>query len=470
MSLSAPDAPAPLAPPLASPAAGSRMTDEYLRTMGRVAYLWGWPLVNLHHRLTVMEQVPAPGLLGGVVPAGPPGTLAMLHDHISPDERIVSCPDRDLVHGFGLMDARRGPSVVQVPEFGDRFWVYQLVDQRTEAFARLGSVHGTEPGCYLLAPADWDGEVPEGIAGVFRFDTRVAVCVPRVFMGDTEEDRAAVRPLLNQVMLYPLAEYTGQPRTTDWSQAPSFPAGDAGGGEQEAQWVNPAAFFDTLAEVLDEVPARPGEEALHEVFRSLVRETAGDKKAAKLLRDTAVDADSTLVKELFEFRNIGVPLDHHWSTPRNGAAFGGDYLSRTAMGKANIFVNTPTETAYFYQDRDETGALLTGENSYTLTFPAAALPPVKGFWSVTLYNEHHFFHPNELHRHSLGTRTEGLRYGEDGSLTVYAGVRPPADGDEANWLPAPSGRFSLYLRAYWPHESALDGTWRPPAVVRTVKN
>ncbi len=64
--------------------------------------------------------------------------------------------------------------------------------------------------------------------------------------------------------------------------------------------------------------------------------------------------------------------------------------------------------------------------------PAGALPPVKGFWSLTLYNEHHFFHPNELDRYSLGTKDADLRHGEDGSLTLYAGALPPADEHRAN--------------------------------------
>ncbi|OIV39004.1 hypothetical protein BIV57_02545 [Mangrovactinospora gilvigrisea] len=453
--------------PLAPPIPVERVTDEYLRALGRFAYLWGWPLVNMHNRLTVMEQVPAPGLLGGIVPAGPPGTVGMLHDYITPEERIVACPNQDVVYGFGALDASRGPSVVQVPDFGDRFWVYQVVDQRTEAFAQLGAMYGTKPGCYLLAPADWDGEIPEGIAGVFRYDTRIAVCIPRVFMNDTDADRAAVQPLINQIMVYPLAEYTGELQTTDWSKAPSYPAGDATGGEQETQWVDPKTFFDLLPAVLDEVPPRPGEAALHAQFRFLTDTAAADPKAAETLRAAAVNANSTLVQELFQFRNIGIPLDHHWSTQRNGAAFGSDYLSRTAMGKANIFVNLPSETAYFYQDLDADGQPLTGDHGYALTFPADALPPAQGFWSVTLYNEHHFFHPNELNRYSLGTKNTGLRLGEDGSLTLYAGARPPAEKDRPNWLPAPTGHFSLYLRAYWPEPAALDGTWRPPAVTKT---
>lgn len=38
---------------------------------------------------------------------------------------------------------------------------------------------------------------------------------------------------------------------------------------------------------------------------------------------------------------------------------------------------------------------------------------------------------------------------------------------EANWLPAPTGKFNLMLRLYWPKEtppSIIDGTWKPPAV------
>ena len=34
-----------------------------------------------------------------------------------------------------------------------------------------------------------------------------------------------------------------------------------------------------------------------------------------------------------------------------------------------------------------------------------------------------------------------------------------------NWLPAPDGPFSLYIRAYWPLKPIAEGRWTPPAVV-----
>jgi hypothetical protein len=449
------------------PVAGARMTEDYVRSLGRVAYLWGWPLVNMHNRLSIMEKVPAPGLLGGVVPAGPPGSVGMLHDYITPEERLVACPNQDVVYGFGLIDGQRGPSVVQVPDFGGRFWVYQVVDQRTDSFVKLGAMYGTKPGLYLLAPVSWDGAVPDGIAGVFRFDTRIAVCAPRVFMDDTQADRAAIQPLVSHVMMYPLTEYTGAMRSTDWAAAPVFPAGGSTSGEQETQWVDPERFFAELPTVMAEVPGRPGEEAWYAWVNSLLEEAASDSRVADLLRAAAVDANQGLLADLFQFRNIGLPLPAHWSTQHNGARFGTDYLSRAAMGKANIFVNTPEETTYFYQDLDAAGERLNGSRSYAVTFPPNGLPPVRGFWSLTLYNEHHFFHPNELNRYSLGTKNTDLHHAADGSLTLTASATPPEEDDlRTNWLPAPDGPFSLYLRAYWPEQPILDGTWAPPPVIR----
>ena len=444
-----------------------RLTDAYLRTLGETAYLWGWPLANLHNRRPVMQQIPTPGLLMGIAPVAPPGRLCMLHDYVEPAERLVACPNQDVAYGLGLLSADLGPVVVQVPDFGDRFWVYQAVDQRSDSFVRLGAMYGTEPGHYVLAPTGWEGSPPDGILGEFRYDTSVGIIIPRVFMDDTDADRAAILPLVSQISMYPLDEYDGTMKSVDWTAVATF--GDTTGssqGDAETKWVDPVQFFDDLPTLLSEVPPRPGEEALYDWLTSLAAAAQADERVREQLVEAAKSADQGLVQELFEFRNIGLPSTDHWSTQRNGASFGTDYLARTAMAKANMFVNMPTETCYYYQDQDASGDRLDGTRRYCVTFPADALPPVRGFWSLTLYNEHHFFHPNELRRYSLGTKNKTLHHAQDGSLTLLAGGPAPTDPEElANWLPAPDGPFSLYLRAYWPDQSILDQTWTPPAVV-----
>ena len=185
-------------------------------------------------------------------------------------------------------------------------------------------------------------------------------------------------------------------------------------------------------------------------------------KAAMI--DEATKADQQLVNPLLQFRNWGEQLPYHWSTVSNGAAFGTDYFTRTAVAKSNILVNTPNETKYFYQDLDGNGARLNGGNRYTVTFAKDQTPPVHGFWSLTLYDAQHFFVPNPVNRYSLGTKNKTLKLDADGSLTIYVQADPPPEAQRDNWLPAPKGDFSLYVRAYWPKPAITDGTWTPPAV------
>jgi hypothetical protein len=128
-------------------------------------------------------------------------------------------------------------------------------------------------------------------------------------------------------------------------------------------------------------------------------------------------------------------------------------------------VNTQNETKYFYQDLDGGGARLNGGNRYTVTFPKGMTPPVRGFWSLSLYDAQHFFVPNQANRYSLGTKNKTLKYNPDGSLTLHVQADPPPEALRDNWLPAPKGAdFSLYMRAYWPMAPIADGSWTPPAV------
>jgi hypothetical protein len=133
--------------------------------------------------------------------------------------------------------------------------------------------------------------------------------------------------------------------------------------------------------------------------------------------------------------------------------------------RSNILVNKDVETKYFYQDLDESGVRLNGGKHYTVTFPAGQLPPVKGFWSLTMYDQFHFFVPNPIKRFSVGTKNKDLKPDSDGSLTIYVQSTEPSDSvQRANWLPSPKGDFSLYLRAYWPQEEITSGKWTPPVV------
>jgi hypothetical protein len=439
-----------------------KITEEYARHVARDAFFWAWPLINIYNKRRGAE-LSKELAYAGPVPAAPLNRVVMLTDYVAPDERLVACPNQDVVYGAGSLGLEQSPVVIQVPDFGARFWVYQVVDLRTDGFVRLGRMYGTTPGFYLLVGPNWQGEAPRGITEVFRSSTNTGMIAPRIFMDDNAEDRKAIQPVLQQILMYPLAEYDGKPKSVDWSTIKKGP--NQATGAQEMVWVPPESFVDTLPLVLADAPPLPGEEARYAQVLAVL-EAAKKNPALKVaMTKGAAEADEQLVKPLFEFRNYGQQLPFNWSTISNEAAFGTDYFTRTAVAKSNILVNAPTETKYYYQDLDTKGGRLNGANRYTVTFAKDQTPPVNGFWSLTLYNQHHFFEPNEIKRYSVGTKNKDLAFAKDGSLTIYVQSEAPTNREQrANWLPAPAADFSLYVRTYWPRAAAIDGSWTPPPV------
>jgi hypothetical protein len=453
----------PATTPVTQPATGIAMTAGYAKAIAQMAYLWGWPMVNMLNRHHAITKAPHPGLLNGVLPAAPQGRLALLSDYIDPAETFVTCPNQDVVYGLAYLSLDEQPVIVQVPDFGDRFWVYALYDARTDQFGEFGKPYGTRPGFYLLVSPNWNGDKPEGVEAVVISSTTLGCAIPRVFMDDTDEDRTAIQDVINQIDVYPLTDFDGTMKKTGWATLPSL-QGPASGGGGETKWVVPEKFFDELSTVLDTVPPLPGEDALYAQFRLLLDSAIHDGELKKLLIDTAVATENDVIKQFFEWTHNGRPAGNGWNRSTNNAQWGIDYFNRTGTAKSNMFDNRPTETQYFYTDNDATGTSLDGNRNYRVTFPKSGEPPVDGFWSLTLYNDKHLFHPNDLKRYSLGTKNKNLKYGEDGSLTLYAGAKSPGPENESNWLPAPDGHFSLYIRAYWGRQAILDGSWQPPAV------
>lgn len=446
------------------PDARVKITEAYAALVARDAYFWAWPLVNMFNRRLAFAKMKDNRYVGPLLQA-PLNSLTMLTDYVNPEERNVACPNQDVVYGLGLLALDASPVVIQVPDFGDRFWVYQIVDLRTDSFVKLGKMYRSTPGFYLLAGPDWAGETPKGITRVFRASTRTGLAGPRIFQDDTAEDKRAVQDVLKQVMMYPLSEFDGTMQSINWSKLPR----DKGAppGETETRWVFPEKFFDELPAVLADAPPLPGEEARYAQVLAVLAALKANPALKPAMIKAAQETDAQLVEPLFQFRNWGQKLPHHWSTISNESAFGTDYFTRTAVAKSNILVNSPNETKYFYQDGDETGARLNSANRYTVTFAKGQTPPVHGFWSLSVYNEHHFFVANPINRFSVGTKNKDLKLGRDGSLTIHVQADPPKDAAaRANWLPAPKGDFSLYVRAYWPKVEVTDGTWTPPPVVR----
>src|SRR5215831_11011391 len=211
-----------------------KITEAYARHVAKDAYFWAWPMVNIYSRRLAFAQFKET-VMAGPLPTPPLNQIGMLTDYVNPEERAVACPNQDVVYGIGVLALDLTPIVVQVPDFGDRFWVYQIVDLRTDSFVQLGKMYGTTPGFYLLVGPNWQGEVPKGITAVFRSSSNTGFCAPRVFQDDTPQDKKAIQSVLPYVLFYPLAEFDGKMKSKDWANLPKAPA--EAGGQEESKWV-----------------------------------------------------------------------------------------------------------------------------------------------------------------------------------------------------------------------------------------
>ena len=287
--------------------------------------------------------------------------------------------------------------VIQVPDFGDRFWTFPVYDARTDEISELGLQYGTKPGFYMVVGPDWKGTTPAGIAGVVRSTTEFAVAMPRIFMNDTPEDHAAIQPALSQIQYYPLSQFDGKMKTKDWSKLPHFPVPEEKTrpeySTKQPPWVDPAVFFDQLADVMKQVPPMPGEEALYKWIGGLLDAAAKDPEVMKTLRETAFAADKEIVAPMMQWRYDGQPAGNGWTSESNNAAWGIDYIHRMGAVKAYPYSNKQNETVYFYTDNDSNMRPLMGKSTYEVTFPKGQLPPSKGFWSLTVYNPEHLLLP-----------------------------------------------------------------------------
>ena len=220
-----------------------KITEGYANLVARDVYFWAWPMVKRVQSAACLQRCER---FRYGRPCANSATQPICDAHRLRQSGSAACrvPESRCGLRCRLIALDISPVVVQVPDFGGRFWVYQMVDLRTDGFVQLGNLYGTTLGLYLLVGPDWHGETPKGINVVFRSSTNTGFAAPRIFMDDTREDRLALQSVLPQVMMYPLSEYDGTMKSYDWSKIPKVAGTTSGAGE--AKWVFPDKFFDEL--------------------------------------------------------------------------------------------------------------------------------------------------------------------------------------------------------------------------------
>lgn len=428
------------------------VTSAEAQAIAADAYLYAYPM--LYNYKTLFQQVKDPSFPGYV---GGFNRYRHYARGFTPADTDIVTPSNDTPYSWAWLDLRSEPMVVSVPAAPDRYYVLQWFDLYTHNFTYVGSrATGLEAGDYLFAGPHWSGETPEGIKAVFKAETEIVGTLTRTaWTGET--DRAGLVAQQRQYRIRPLSEFAG---TKPPAPAPEFifPAWD------EAR-ANAATFISYLNFILQFSPKVATEQEAMARFARIGIGAARpfdaqslDPSMLKAIEAGVAEGQSRLQAQVAKSTS-SVDL---FGTR---AFLGEDYVMRRAVGAAmGIYGNSKQEAQYGGFALDADGKPLDGAKAYVLHFTKDQVPPVKYFWSLTMYSlPQRLLVANAIDRYSIGSRTQGLKTNPDGSVDIYLQSASPGKDRESNWLPTPaSGNYFMALRMYGPEGSLAEGRWQSP--------
>ncbi len=444
--------------------ADTGLTLAEARALAREAYIYGFPLVDgyrrLHDFFIDRENHDY---------KGPWNTLYHKAHIFTAADRSAAMPDCDTAHSMAGLDLRREPLVLSVPRLSsDRYYAVEGNDLYTSVFDYAGSrTTGNGAGDFLITGPDWNGKTPRNIHGVLRCETELAYLSIRIQILDGE-DIAVVRQVQSRFALTPLSSFLGRPPPLSPPRI-DFLAPLSARAER-----NSLQFFDELNFVLQFCPPHISEK---ETLSRFSRLNIGGHKIFDLnafspeIRLAIDDGMADAWKEyeaLEKGKAAGTLTDADLAGTRTFLK--NNYLYRMAGAVDGMWGNAGEEAlSWLYLTDTDHKRLDANINGYILYFPKRQLPPVYGFWSLTLYElptRRLFTNPLDRYR-ITSTMLKGLKRDSDGGLNLHIRYDSPGEAYEANWLPAPRGPFMLALRLYWPAEEAVAGIWTAPKLMKT---
>ena len=448
-----------------------QLTTEEARQIAKEAYIYGFPMI-VNYKTMYMYAIDenSPEFKGRFNEMSCEARL------FTPEDKAVVTPNSDTPYCMFWVDLRKEPQVLTLPAIeGERYYSFQLIDLYTHNFAYLGTLTtGNEGGTYLISGNDWKGSIPEGIKDVIECETDLFFVIVRTQLKGAD-DMENVRGIQESYELEGLSEYSGE-ASPEMSSTDNFPEWNEGDQFTSAGF----RYLDVMMKLTDPVES---ENTLRERLARLGIGTEEgfdlnrfDPEIQQAISEGVKDGISEM--EAFIAANSSDPLlsgkifgtrEFLSQSARKYFQLDDFYVLRATAAQTGLYGNSGFEAIYPVYLAESPGVPYNAaEHKYTLTFEKDQLPPVKAFWSLSMYDGRtQLFIHNELNRYLLNSNDlDRFVFNEDGSLTLYVQKESPGSALEQNWLPAPDGPFYCVMRLYGPKEEALSGSWKNPPLVR----
>jgi hypothetical protein len=448
-------------------AAEALMKEKEAQEIAIDAYMYAYPLVTMEMTRRAMTNVAEPEST-----RAPMGQLVRARNYPDASFKDVTAPNADTLYTTAWIDVSKEPWILSLPDMKGRFFLFPMLDGWTNVFEDPGKrTTGTKAQKYAITGPGWSGTLPPGVTE-YKSSTGMVWILGRIYCTGTPEDYKAVHALQDQVSVVPLSAY-GKPFKPEAGKVD--PAIDMKKGvRDQVNAMDAAAYFKLFAELMKTNPPAADDAPMVVKLAKIGIVPGQDFDASKL--DPAVakglaaspkpaqDKIAVWMKEgLVTGEN---KLENGWVFTTKAGVYGTGYRQRAMITWYGLGANRPQDAVYPTSEGPDVLKKYSGEHKYVIHFNKGEMPPVDGFWSITMYNDQYFFVDNPLNRYTVSQRNK-FRTNPDGSVDVYVQHDSPGKDKEANWLPAPADAFVLMMRLYWPKEtppSLLDGSWKIPEV------
>lgn len=456
--------------------AQEKLTAEQTQAIAVEAYVYFYPLITMDVTRKQLTNVAA---LGEKPFHGPMNAFVNVPEYPPASFKGVVRPNYDTLYSSAWLDVAKEPVVITVPDSGGRYYLLPMLDMWTDVHASPGwRTTGTGAQTLLVASPGWKPDMRgEKLVSSLKLpkDTlRIDSPTPYTWVigrtkTDGPQDYAAVNKFQAGLTVTPLSQWGKQAKPAMGKVDPAVDMTTP--PKEQVDKMDGAAYFAYAAELLKLHPAHLTDQPILSQLKRLgfvAGQSFDLAKADAAARDAFAGAPAAGQKLMAWKVPTLARMANLWSMNTDTmGVYGNYYLKRAIVSQLGLGANLPEDAIYPLNLGDSEGKPLDGANKYVLHFDKANLPPVNGFWSVTLYDPEGFPAANTLNRFAVSSWMK-FTYNADGSLDIYFQNESPGKDKEANWLPAPKGPFNLTMRLYAPQSDALTGKWNPPAVTKVV--
>jgi hypothetical protein len=431
------------------------------------AYVYAYPLVTMELTRRQFTNVLQPDAAHA-----PMGQFLKLRGYPAVDNHAVTAPNADTLYTTVWLDVSKEPWIVSSPDMKGRYFLLPMLDGWTTVFADPGKrTTGTGPQTFAITGPGWSGTLPPGIKE-YKSATGIVWLLGRIYCTGTPQDYAAVHALQDKMTAVPLSSF-GKPFAPPAGVvAPSVDMKTA--IREQVNAMDAASYFKLFAQLLKTNPPTAADGPMVAKLAKIGIVPGKDFDASKLdpavakgLSDAPKPAQDSIMRWMKEGILAGdLKLTDGWLFTTKTGTYGTNYRMRALITAIGLGANLPQDAVYPTSEGPGVVEKYDGAKKYVLHFKKGEMPPVDGFWSLTMYDAAYFFVPNPINRYTVSQRNKFL-VNKDGSVDLYIQNQSPGKAKEQNWLPAPKDKFILMLRLYWPKEkppSLLDGSWKIPAV------